>query len=57
MPAPQLAAVAGITVIFFALNGLLWYSRPSASLWLVGSLSLGIAWGFVFQWVITRAKP
>ena len=37
----QLLAAAG-ALVWFALNGLLWYSRPSDLLWLLGSAALGV---------------
>jgi hypothetical protein len=42
-------AVVG-AVIWFCLNGLLWYVRPSNSYWLIGSAILGVLFfaGFMF---------
>ena len=43
-----LAIIAAI--IWFALNGLLWYAKPRDSLWLLGSAILGLIFfiGFFF---------
>ena len=42
------------TVIWFGLNGLLWYAKPSEILWLLGSAILGVVFfvGFFLylQW-------
>ena len=38
------AALAG-TIIWLGLNGLLWYTRPSDLLWLLGSSILGAPLG------------
>jgi hypothetical protein len=37
----HVAALAG-AIIWFGLNGLLWYMRPSDLLWLLGSAILGV---------------
>jgi uncharacterized membrane protein len=37
----HVAALAG-AIIWFGLNGLLWYMRPSDLLWLLGSAVLGV---------------
>ena len=37
----HLLAIVGV-VIWFGLNGLLWYAKPSESLWLLGSAGLGV---------------
>jgi hypothetical protein len=46
--------VAVITLAFLVLNGLLWYSRPNGSLWLLGSAVLGVIWGGAFLRLITN---
>ncbi len=46
--------IAAITLAFLVLNALLWYSRPNASLWLLGSVVLGVIWGAVFLRLITN---
>jgi uncharacterized membrane protein len=47
------AAVIAI-VVWFGLNGLLWYAQPSANLWLLASAVLGVVFfaGFFLylQW-------
>lgn len=47
-------AIAVLTVIFFILDGILWYQRPNPNVWLFGSLFLGVLWGFGFMRLITR---
>jgi quinol-cytochrome oxidoreductase complex cytochrome b subunit len=49
-----LAVVA--TTLWFALNGLLWYSRPGEIVWFVGSVSLGIVYFSAFFWYVTRRR-
>ena len=46
--------IAAITLAFLVLNALLWYSRPNGSLWLLGSIVLGVIWGAVFLRLITK---
>jgi hypothetical protein len=46
--------VLAITLAFLILNGLLWYARPTAGFWLIGSLVLGGIWGLVFLRIISR---
>ena len=46
--------IAAITLAFLVLNALLWYSRPNASLWLLGSVVLGVIWGAVFLRLISN---
>ena len=46
--------IAAITLAFLVLNALLWYSRPNGSLWLLGSVVLGVIWGAVFLRLITN---
>jgi hypothetical protein len=41
-------------VLWFALNGLLWYARPSPTTWLLGSAVLGIVFFAAFFWYVTR---
>ena len=49
-----LAVIIG--VLLFALDGLLWYVRPSDAMWLLGS----VAWGCItypaFMWYVTRRR-
>jgi hypothetical protein len=40
-------------VIWFGLNGLLWYTKPSDLLWLFGSATLGVIF-FAFFFVYLR---
>jgi hypothetical protein len=56
VPAADIQAVqiAAITLAFLVLNGLLWYARPNGSLWLLGSILLGVIWGVCFLWLITK---
>jgi cyanate permease len=49
----QLVAVLGC-ILWFALNGLLWYARPSPITWLLGSAVLGIVFFAAFFWYVTR---
>jgi hypothetical protein len=46
-------AVAG-TILWFALNALLWYARPDELLWLAGSLILGVVYFVGFLHYVTR---
>jgi xanthine/uracil permease len=46
--------IAAITLAFLVLNALLWYSRPNAGLWLLGSVVLGVIWGAVFLRLISN---
>ena len=48
--------ITAITLVFLVLNALLWYARPNGSLWLVGSVVLGVTWGGFFLRLITN-KP
>jgi hypothetical protein len=41
-------------VLWFALNGLLWYARPSPIMWLLGSAVLGIVFFSAFLWYLIR---
>ena len=43
-----------LTLIFLVLSGLLWSQRPSPTLWLLGSLALGVGWGVVFLRLIAN---
>jgi len=43
-----------LTVTILILNGVLWYQRPNAHIWLFGPLFLGVVWGGVFLRLITR---
>ncbi len=45
--------ILAITLTFLILNGLLWYARPTAGFWLIGSLVLGAIWGLLFLRVIS----
>ncbi len=47
-------AVIIVTLIFLVLNGALWHARPNGSLWLLGSVVLGVVWGGLFFWLITN---
>ena len=49
----HLLAILG-AVLWFVLNGLLWYSRPSPMLWLLGSAVLGVVFFAAFLWYVTR---
>jgi len=51
-------AIVG-AVIWFCLNGLLWYVRPSNSYWLIGSAILGVLFfgGFMFYLQRTDDEP
>jgi hypothetical protein len=49
----QLVAVLGC-ILWFALNGLLWYARPSPIIWLLGSAALGIVFFSTFLWYLIR---
>jgi hypothetical protein len=44
------------TLIWFLLVAALWYVRPSANLWFLGSLALGTAYFLGFWWYVTRPK-
>jgi len=46
--------IAAITLAFLVLNALLWYLRPNAGLWLLGSVVLGVIWGAVFLRLISN---
>ena len=46
--------VVAITLAFFVLNALLWYERPTAGVWLLASVGLGVIWGASFLWLITH---
>ena len=49
----QLVAVLGC-ILWFALNGFLWYARPSPIAWLLGSALLGIVFFAAFFWYLAR---
>jgi len=49
-----LAAIG--TVIWFMLNGLLWYARPPDLVWLAGALALGALWFGGFFWYLMRSS-
>ena len=51
----DILAVLG-AVIWLAFNGLLWYSRPSDELWLLGSALLGIAFFARFFAYVMQVK-
>jgi hypothetical protein len=42
-------------VIWFGLNGLLWYAKPSNSMWLAGSAVLGMIFFAGFFWYLALA--
>jgi hypothetical protein len=46
-------AFAG-TAAFFSLTALLWFSRPTAGLWLLGSVVLGTLYIAGFFWYVVR---
>jgi len=46
--------ITAITLVFLVLNALLWYARPNGSLWLLGSVVLGVIWGAIFLRLITN---
>jgi hypothetical protein len=48
------AALIG-AVIWFGLIGLLWYAKPSNSLWLAGSALLGMIFFAGFFWYLALA--
>ena len=50
----QAASIAILILIFFILNGVLWYQRPNPHVWLFGSIFIGVAWGGAFLHLITR---
>lgn len=54
----HLLAVIG-ALLWFALNGLLWYARPSETLWLAGSAALGIIFfaAFLRYLALTDKSP
>jgi quinol-cytochrome oxidoreductase complex cytochrome b subunit len=39
-------------VLWFGLNGLLWYAKPPELLWLLGSAVLGLAYFAGFFWYL-----
>jgi hypothetical protein len=43
-----------VAAAWFALNGLLWYAKPSPTLWLLGSIVLGVVFFAAFLWYVTR---
>jgi hypothetical protein len=49
----HLIAVLGY-ILWFVLNGLLWYARPSPITWLLGSAVLGIVFFSTFLWYLIR---
>ena len=50
------AAAIIAAVIWFALNGLLWYAKPSDVLWLLGSAILGVIFLSALPEVVRRGK-
>ena len=42
-------------VVWFGLNGLLWYAKPSDFLWLAGSAILGVIFFAAFFWYLALA--
>ena len=49
-------AAAVATILWFFLNGLLWYAKPTGDIWLVGSLALGVVWFGGFLWYVTHSQ-
>jgi hypothetical protein len=45
-----------VIVIWFALNGVLWYAKLGEVPWLIGSLGLAAAGYPVFFWYVTRGE-
>jgi hypothetical protein len=43
----HVAAIIG-AIIWFGLNGLLWYLRPTGNIWLLGSAILGVIFFIAF---------
>jgi hypothetical protein len=43
-------------VLWFALNGLVWYSRPSDVIWLGESAGLGVIGFAEFFWYVTSDR-
>jgi hypothetical protein len=43
----HVAAIIG-AIIWFGLNGLLWYLRPTDNIWLLGSAILGVIFFIAF---------
>ena len=50
------ALMIGATILWFVLNGLLWYARPNEVMWFWGSMGLGVTWFTGFFWYVTRTK-
>ena len=48
----HILATAG-TMIWFALNGVLWYSHPTDLVWFICSAVLGIVGFVAFFWYVT----
>ncbi len=46
--------VVVVTILWFALVGLLWYARPDGVLWFWLSLALGVVWFVGFFCYVTR---
>ena len=44
------------TILWLGLNALLWYLRPPDLPWLLGSLILGVAYGYAFFRYVMRQK-
>ena len=42
-------------IVWFALNGLLWYAKPGDLLWLLGSAILGVIFFFGFYLYLMRS--
>lgn len=49
-------AAAVASIVWFVLTGLLWYAKPSAEIWLIGSVALAVIWGFGFFWYVTHSS-
>lgn len=45
------------TVIWFGLNGLLWFAKPDELLWLLGSAILGALFFAGFFWYLMLSEP
>ena len=44
------------SIFWFFLNGLLWYAKPTANIWLMGSVALGVIWSWGFVWYVTHSS-
>jgi hypothetical protein len=48
------AIAIAAAVLWFGLNGLLWYAKPPEVLWLLGSTALGIVFFAGSFWYLAR---